>query len=344
VNQTKFRVGGYAKLDAIFDFEDAGDRFQFQPSSIPVGNQQGEQLTFHARQTRLNIEAKTPTSHGELLTFVEGDFFRDGNTFRLRHAYGEWGRLLAGQTWTLFVDADAIPETLDFNGPDGALLTRRAQIRWTETREDWCTWAAELHEPNPTIQTSIPGETRNRVPLLVSSLRLQHASGHLYLAGGVGAIRFVPTVGPPQDAAVWGAVVSARQRIGSDHLIAQLGVGEGNEDFLPPYLEGRSGVSTSTTQLDALRTVGWVVAYQHVWNDFLRSNVSYRTGTQQNVAAQPDDAFRRNQYFVVDLICSPLEDRLVDVGVEYLWGFRENKNADSADAHRVQVSVIFRLP
>ena len=47
---------------------------------------------------------------------MEGDFYSSGDQFRLRHAYGEIGDLLVGQTWTTFTDVAAAPATLDFEG------------------------------------------------------------------------------------------------------------------------------------------------------------------------------------------------------------------------------------
>ncbi len=37
-------------------------------------------------------------------------------TIRLRHAYGELGQFLAGQTNSLFMDIDVFPNTIDYWG------------------------------------------------------------------------------------------------------------------------------------------------------------------------------------------------------------------------------------
>lgn len=108
-SDTSIKLGGYVKLDAIYSNitqgVDAVANQQTVDTAIPVGpngsptdNKKG-QLTFHARQTRINLATSTPTSYGDLTTFVEGDFFgTDGNEsvtnsngFRLRHAYGALG-------------------------------------------------------------------------------------------------------------------------------------------------------------------------------------------------------------------------------------------------------------
>jgi hypothetical protein len=100
------------------------------------------------RESRLNVETRTPTAYGEARTFIEFDFagtnafsgsgsggqtsVSDSLVPRLRYAYGTLGGFLAGQANSNFEDADANPETLDFGGPAGeAGLVRVPQLRYT---------------------------------------------------------------------------------------------------------------------------------------------------------------------------------------------------------------------
>ena len=118
-SNTSVTLGGYVKLDAVFSNPSAGvgstaDLF-LQPAAIPVGPGAGDnehnQVKFGARESRVFVKTSTPTSWGELVTYVEGDFYgADGNESvsnssgtRLRHAYGSLGHLLAGQTWSNFM-------------------------------------------------------------------------------------------------------------------------------------------------------------------------------------------------------------------------------------------------
>ena len=60
-----------------------------------------------ARQTRLNFEVREETGHSSLRAFIEGDFEGDGESFRLRHAFGQYEYLLAGKTWSNFANVHA---------------------------------------------------------------------------------------------------------------------------------------------------------------------------------------------------------------------------------------------
>jgi hypothetical protein len=99
---TSLGFHGYAKLDIIRDLNAfQGDTVSFP--AIPLdgtaaARRQGA-TRLQARQSRFNIETRTPTEYGTLRTLIEGDFFGAGrneftsnsSAFRLRHAYGELG-------------------------------------------------------------------------------------------------------------------------------------------------------------------------------------------------------------------------------------------------------------
>src|SRR5579864_5776723 len=133
--QTSFKIGGYVKFDYTYDFgaqqvngTGTGVPALIQPFgpldsgvlhingvTIPVQADEAHHIhgdsQFTAAESRFNIETRTPTSFGELKTFLEGDFsnpnglhqtagfkeFTNSNGFRLRQAYGVLGPFLAGQ-------------------------------------------------------------------------------------------------------------------------------------------------------------------------------------------------------------------------------------------------------
>ncbi|MDD1612171.1 MAG: DcaP family trimeric outer membrane transporter, partial [Methylococcaceae bacterium] len=149
---TSLAIGGFVKLDAIYNSQSTGDNGRTNqgdqwlvPGSIPVDDSHAEanQITFHARSSRFWLKSFTPTRLGDLNTYLEMDFFafqapgdeRVSNSYapRMRHAYGQLGRFLAGQTWTTFMDARALPELNDFAGaPLGRIFVRQPQVRWTQ--------------------------------------------------------------------------------------------------------------------------------------------------------------------------------------------------------------------
>ncbi len=70
------------------------------------------------------MKAQQEIAGQPLFVKFEFDLFGVGGdagqtTFRLRHAYGSWGPILAGQTNSLFMDGDIFPNTIDYWGPNG---------------------------------------------------------------------------------------------------------------------------------------------------------------------------------------------------------------------------------
>ena len=49
-------------------------------------------------------------------------------TIRLRHAWGQWKHIGAGQTNSQFMDVDVFPNVIDYWGPNGMLFFRNVQV------------------------------------------------------------------------------------------------------------------------------------------------------------------------------------------------------------------------
>ncbi|MFI4986874.1 MAG: DcaP family trimeric outer membrane transporter, partial [Alphaproteobacteria bacterium] len=165
-SDTSMSIHGYAKADFIYDFNtNLGDTFDASgiPGNKTSSQHQGGNFHFGARQSRFNIETRTPTDWGQLKTFLEFDGFglttntnntvggggNTSNPIRMRHAYGQLGPVLAGQTWSNFNDLDDTPELIDFNGgQQQSGGTRQTQVRYTLPVGNW-TLSAALENPNP---------------------------------------------------------------------------------------------------------------------------------------------------------------------------------------------------
>ena len=63
--RTWVRLGGYAKIDAITDSTKVGNPNMFITGKIPVQGEndfgKDEHFALHAKQTRLNLELRSPT-------------------------------------------------------------------------------------------------------------------------------------------------------------------------------------------------------------------------------------------------------------------------------------------
>jgi hypothetical protein len=161
----EFSIYGFAQADYIQDF---GGRLDpdwddaFRPSKIGIDGEFGTdgQSSLSVKQSRFGVKGSMPTGvEGKPFDFkFEFDLFGVGadagqTTFRLRHAYGEWGSLLAGQTHSLFMDIDVFPNVIDYWGPDGMVFYRNVQIRWTPWRTDHSSFAIAIERPGNDIDS-----------------------------------------------------------------------------------------------------------------------------------------------------------------------------------------------
>lgn len=169
--KTSLSIGGYIKADLFYDVdEDLGDSFAASAISPDVPGAVDNDGTFraHAKQSRLWFKTSTPTEMGDLKTHLEGDFlgaggnekFSNSTTFRLRHAYGQLGGLLVGQTWTNFMSLHSYADTVDFFGPAGMPFVRQVQLRYTFT-------------PVDSLQISVAVENREACKALETAVRAQ---------------------------------------------------------------------------------------------------------------------------------------------------------------------------
>lgn len=341
-----WKFGGYVKVDMIYDFDAIGSTDSFDPRTIPTGPSEGtdESARIHARQSRLNLGVEGPTSAGELRAFVEGDFFSDQNGFRLRHAYGAidgaTGGLLGGQTWSTFMDEEAMPETLDFESPVAIPLVRQAQIRYTHFLEDGSYVAFALEDPDSDVfaPVGVPGTVEEPLPDLNARLHWKNSRGHVQLGLFGGMARFDPDAGTSQDVLLWGLNLSTKlATFGRDNAIVQITYGDGVERY-------RGGVTAgpdASGDIEAIPALALFGSYQHHWSEKYRSSVGYAWADGDAPDGLPADASEELVYAFANLIYQ-IADRAW-VGIEYLYGENDTFDGEDGNASRLQLALRFDI-
>lgn len=337
------KFGGYVKADLIHDFRAIGSTDFFDPATIPIGAPQRSDSRFHARQTRLNMDARWLTDSGEpLRMMVEGDFFGNGDTFRLRHAYGEYQNFIIGQTWTTFTHRAALPNTLDVVGDVASVGRRQAQVRYTKHLvEDRWIFAAAIEDSTVTADDNLLSLGQPRSPLadLICRIRFNGENGQLQLATLVRQLGFQPNQSsvitrPGQGLNATGFVdLTKKLRLYGGIL---WGDGIGSYRDLPDI-----ALLTPTTGT-ALETIAWYSGAHHQWSERWSSNVTYSQGNVDNSTGQLASSIRELQYLAVNLIWQPTPYTFA--GIEGVWGKRTNLDLENSDASRVMMSFGFLLP
>ena len=363
-DKARVEIYGFIQLDAIYDFNlmDPSWAATLRPSKIPVncpgdpGCGEDGETTFSVRQTRLGFNGFVPTELGELKTKLEFDFFGVGvdagqTTIRLRHAYGELGEFLAGQTNSLFMDGDVFPNTIDYWGPTGMIFFRNVQVRWTFLKQGGTKAAVALEAPGSAIDAGQVNvidpalganvHSWNKFPDLTGQFRMDGNWGHLQAAGILRWLGYdTPNKSISGNQTGWGVNLSgAIHTVGKDSLLMQLAYGHGIANY---FNDGGNDLAPNGTGgAEALPILGALVYYDHYWSNKWSSSIGYSLTSQDNSAGQTASAYKEGQYASVNLLHYPAKNVLV--GGELLWGERENNNGNSATDNRIQFSAKYNF-
>ena len=346
----RVKIDGYFKLDTIIDPRPAGNADQFNTTTIPIsqpGQPQPATVNVHARQTRFNLDFRSPVGESEhdARVFFEFDFFgADGATDpRLRHAYGQYKNLLLGHTWSTFIDPDAFPDTLDFEMPAGVSDVRQAQARFTLPLSASHSLAFAIERPGTSAARTLftNGKTYNPAPDGVIRWRYENQRGHLQVGSVLRALGYQDDT-RNQIVFGYGLQVSTALRIfGDDSLQLYGSYGKGYARYIKNVSSYDVDLDNSGGNIQAMPAVGTYLGYTHHWTRPLRSTITFGFDRVQNTAAQPGMAFSKSYYTSGNLVWNPFGH--LNVGAEFLHGWQVLKDGSQGNANRIQISIKYDL-
>jgi len=363
-------IYGFAMLDMGYQTKQNDPNWfdVVRPTKLPAfKDQYGEDGHFYAgvRQSRLGVKGFIPTEAGEIKTIFEFELFGTGvdagqTTFRLRHAWGELGQVGAGQTWSPFMDPDVFPNSIEYWGPTGMVFFRNVQLRWTPWQKGDSRFAIALERPGASAdQGDFAGrialqDVKGRFPLPDLSAQYRHAAGwgHVQLAGIVRQMKWddlnTDQFDLSGDATGWGLNLSSNIKIAKKH-VARLSVvyGAGIQNYMNDApvdvgIERNLGNPRTPIVGKALPLVGVVAFLDLNWNAKWTSTVGYSMIDIDNSDGQSDDAFKKGQYALANLLYYPTPS--VFLGPEIQWGKRENfRDGFTSDDFRIQFSAKYNF-
>jgi hypothetical protein len=343
-----FEIYGFTMLDGGYDFGHVGDPNWYdtlRPTKLPAFEDEfgtGGRTFAGVRQTRFGVDYKTPTHWGEMHTKFEWELFGVGvdvgqTTLRLRHAYGDWGQLRAGQTWSPFMDIDVFPNSIEYWGPPGMAFFRNVQVAWMPIRgESRVTVAVERPGASADVEPiSDRVELENVVPRFPApdiSAEGRYAGkwGYVELAGIVRYINWddLDPAAPDLGGHVWGWGVNASSNIKLSPVLLRLQAlyGEGIENYMndAPADVAPKATGNPAAPLDgeALPVLGLVAFADIDWSDMFTSSVGWSMVWIDNADAQLPSAFHIGHYALGNLLFHPTDK--IMLGAEFQFGRREN--------------------
>jgi hypothetical protein len=346
------KIGGYVKMSLVDTLDPLGSTDRFTTATIPVvttpADPRSGQFAVTARQSRLNFDLRQKTSNGTVRAFVEGDFAADGGTYRLRHAFGQYRKYLAGKTYSTFVNTSSQPEEIDFEGINGRINVRQAQIRYFPSIGRDANVLIALEDPASDVTD---GNAISKLPdTIISWRRTWHEKWHIKTSILLREVQARWEVDPTvsDKSFGWGTSVSGSANFGSwnarDKLLFQFNYGDGYGRYVNDLRTetGQDGIfDPDTGELETFKVFAGYVSFRHWWKHNLRSSITYSWVSVDNYDFQPDSAYKKTSRAAMNIIWSPVSR--VELGSEILWGERENKNGDSATARQVQFSAKYKF-
>ncbi|MBW1970305.1 MAG: hypothetical protein JRI82_12560 [Deltaproteobacteria bacterium] len=317
---------------------------RFDTATIPVDGGPS-QTKFSVNPTQLAISSATPVPEGQLNTMISMDFNGkvDSPEPRLRIAYAEFVSddlglgLLGGQAYATMLDMSAVPETLDFAMPAGIWQTRQPMVRFTKSHAEGM--ITEVAIETPENVSYINADKLTRWPdLAVAGTWLVGGEyvKHVRLAGLARDLRAQGANGSTDSALGWAVTGSAKLGLpflGSRDnfkIVLHYGDGYGTQIKGGPQEGAFNPVNSELETIGIFGTYGGI---QHFWSEQWRSNLVYGYVNSDNPDFLSGDTYDNTNYVAADLIWNPYKP--VDLGVEYLWGRRENKDGASGTSNRL---------
>ena len=337
---TTYEWGGYVKLDGAYSTTSRGRTsdvadYVIIPGAIAVPNSTNDG-NFHisARESRFWFKTSTPTAgHGPIGTHIELDFVgfdanlgneitSNSSSPRLRHAYGTWRGLLAGQTWSTWMDLSALPEKNDFGSPAGRVFARQAQVRYTRALP---ALGGELQlaveNPESTLSVQAAGATQGSqlvptddvMPDTVAKVVTKGAWGHLAAAGMLRMIR--------SDGALAAAATASDSQLGfGARLSGKVMLGERNNlRFTATYGRGigryvafggyRDGEIDAQGNISLVGVAAGIVSGQVWLTDTVRLNLAGSASQSSGNA---------------DALAGSVNKRLITVHSNVMWSAAES--------------------
>lgn len=320
---------------------------RFDTATIPIDGGPS-QTKFNVNPSQLAASSITPVSSGTLNTWLSFDLNGqiDSPEPRLRIAFAEYvsndssWALLGGQTYSTMLDMRAVPESLDFALPAGLWQLRHPLIRYTKALSQTVTGEFSAETPENVSYTG--ADKRTRWPDF-SAAGTWFVDGDYIKHFRISALTrdlIAEDVDGASDSEL-GWAISGSTKVALPFLDARdnLKVTVHFGDGYGTTLKGgpKEGVfNPNTSQLETIGIVGTFGALQHFWSDKFRSNLTFGYVDADNPDFVPSDTFKSTSYLGLNFVWNPFPT--TKLGIEYLWGERENEDGSTGDANRFILS------
>ena len=338
-------IGGYVRTVASYDFDGLVDNIDFIPADIPNQSPFGNQIQMDATTANLfmKLVGNSPLL-GDFIVHTEGNFRGNGNTFKLRNAYLSFSGVTIGYTYGGFMDAAAMPATIDFQGPNGGTFYRATQIAilYDKLRNFRFNLSMEMPHVNGSADNQFQIDRQRKPDFTLYAQYNWQDNSHIRLGGVLRSMTYTNTDTQSSDDILgYGVQASTTFGIGPVRMFGQFTYGKGIAQYINDLGELDVDLvmdANNTNELQALPMMGWYVGAQYnitpslfVSGTYSMARLYSENGYQQ---INPSN-YHYGQYAAGNIFWNANQG--LQLGFEYLHGWRTDFDHANRQANRINL-------
>lgn len=340
-------IGGYVRATASVDFGGLVSNIDFIPADIPDNSILHNQFQMDASMASIFLKLVGHTDLlGDFVVYTAGNFRGSGHGFKLRNAYIGFRNMTVGYTYGGFMDAGAVPTTIDFQGPNGATFYRATQFAYVYKGVDHLRLGASIEAPS-VDGTAAKGMSIGRQRMPDFTLSAQYDWGdnsHFRVAGVVRSMTYTDgSDGRAGSIGGYGLQASTTFALGKLwRVYGQATYGRG----IAQYLNDLSTLNVDIVPrpgedgMMALPMLGYFAGLQFRLTSKVALSGTYsqsRLYSRKGYGVSNPDAYRYGEYLAANVIWNVTPN--MQAGAEYLRGWRTTFDGSSRHANRLNLLV-----
>lgn len=344
-------IGGYVLARTEYDFSGIADNIDFLPSSIQRDNGPSSQYQMDITTSTIFMKLVGRSRLlGDFQLYTSGDWRGDGKTFHLLHAYLRTKYMTVGYTTGSFMDLAAYPATVDNAGPCGMTFYRATQVAFNYSFNWGLTMGIGFEAPDVNaIENQYVSVGAQRLPDIPLYLKYKfNEDSHVRVGAIMRDISYKNLVtGEDKHKVSWGAQASGLFTIGRLQVSGQYNIGKGigslindvsniGMDIVPE--PGNNG------KMMMLLTDSWFASLHYNILPGIFASATYSQSnlrSRRGFADANPDIYKRGQYLAVNAFANATEN--LQLGVEYLHGWRTDFNSDTYNANRINIMTRYNF-
>ena len=342
-------IGGYLQTKIEYDFDKAVDNVDFLPSAIQRDGAPSSQYRMDMTNSSIFMKLVGRSRFlGDFIVYTSGNWRGSDLGFQLQNAYLNTRYFKVGYTVGSFMDIAAVPTTIDYGGPCGMTFYRSTQLLLKYGFGFGLSMGVGIEAPdvNATVNEniSIGAQRMPNIPLYVQYNLNNMPGNHVRLGAVMRDISYNDMVsGKDNDKVGWGAQASMLATIGGLQLSGQFTVGEGIGSLVNNISNvGVDVVPDPTSPGEAmfLQTEAWYAGVQYNFSKKIFASATFSQTVMHSKKGYADfnpSAYRKGQYLAANMFYNVSEN--MQVGIEYLHGWREDFDNKTYNANRINLSA-----